>query len=317
MINFKIILTISFYFLTIQQNSVETYIWKQELPPGNGRFQENWTAGKFPMGITPVIGFAGKLYIVGNERTWISEDGINWTSYCKTDWGERYGMTITYFNNELWAMGGMKKWEKFFNDIWASSDGLEWHRVTQSAGWSERRGHAVVVHNNKMWLIGGSSSTGIPDRPPKKSLNDVWSTEDGKTWNLITGNAAWSEREPAALSLNGRLFVIGDTGKSDVWFTKDGATWELLRSECEWPARQNYGLLTFNNYIWLFGGRDRNDVWRSTDGQIWVEEPNANWSSRTTNHSVVYMDKIWVFSGKTGREDSWEGDIWSLQKMGE
>jgi len=29
------------------------------------------------------------------------------------------------------------------------------------------------------------------------------------------------------------------------------------------------------------------------------------------------MDKIWVFSGKTGREDSWEGDIWSLQKMGE
>ena len=68
----------------------------------------------------------------------------------------------------------------------------------------------------------------------------------------------------------------------------------------------------------MLGGIDRNDVWSSTDGKEWkLEFAAAPWSKRSTFYSAVFNDRIWLFSGKTGREDSWAGDIWALGRKGE
>jgi hypothetical protein len=291
------------------------YLWKQELAIGNGSFEENWTSGKFPMGITPIIAFDDKLYMVGNRKTWISVDGINWNAHDKTSWGERYGMTVTYFNGELWAIGGMKSWGKFYNDIWASIDGITWRLVTPKADWTERRGHAIVVYDNKMWLMGGSKSSGQPNKPPTESFNDVWSSQDGRNWTLLVRNADWSGREPQVVVFNNKFYLVGDTNKSDIWTSNDGEKWMLLKDIAEWRPRQNYGLLVYDNKLWVFGGRGLNDVWNSNDGEVWKKQHNAPWTTRTTSQCVVYLNKIWIYSGKTGRVDSWEGDIWTLKKV--
>jgi hypothetical protein len=44
---------------------------------------------------------------------------------------------------------------------------------------------------------------------------------------------------------------------------------------------------------------------------------HAPWSTRSANYNVVFKNKIWIFSGKTGREDSWMGDIWAMSRKAE
>ena len=54
----------------------------------------------------------------------------------------------------------------------------------------------------------------------------------------------------------------------------------------------------------VFGGRGLNDVWRSNDGAHWMMAFSHDpWSPRTTIHSVVFNDKLWIYGGKTGRKD--------------
>jgi hypothetical protein len=41
--------------------------------------------------------------------------------------------------------------------------------------------------------------------------------------------------------------------------------------------------------------------------------PQENFlNSRTTVHTVVFDDKLWSYGGKTGRKDSWAGDVWTM-----
>jgi hypothetical protein len=73
--------------------------------------------------------------------------------------------------------------------------------------------------------------------------------------------------------------------------------------------------LAFDEKLWVFGGRGYNDVWYSTNGKNWVQQSSAApWSTRTTFHSIVYLNKVWIYSGKTGRKDSWSGDVWTMTK---
>ena len=69
----------------------------------------------------------------------------------------------------------------------------------------------------------------------------------------------------------------------------------------------------------MFGGwKDRstdalNDVWYSSDGMSWSRQADhAPWAPRSPI-SVVFHDKIWIYSGKhTGADDNWGGDLWQM-----
>jgi len=44
-----------------------------------------------------------------------------------------------FFDNKIWVMGGWSDdYERYYNDVWYSSDGVNWIRATASAGWLER-----------------------------------------------------------------------------------------------------------------------------------------------------------------------------------
>jgi hypothetical protein len=74
----------------------------------------------------------------------------------------------------------------------------------------------------------------------------------------------------------------------------------------------------FDGRIWVLGGTNRNDAWSSIDGKEWMREFSASpWSKRNTEYSVAFNDKLWLFSGKTGREDSWDGAIWAMSRESE
>jgi len=287
------------------------YKWSQ-MAEKQGCFSPNCKKGQFPMAIVPIVAFDGKLYSIGDKAVWTSADGINWSSQPKTDWGERAGLKFAFFKNQLWMLGGMKSWDDFRNDVWSSSDGRNWRQTISNAKWSPRRNHGVIVFKNRLWILGGAESSGRSDQTPTKFLNDVWNSEDGVNWNQVTANAPWAAR-------NGHLSLVfddkGGEGFGDVWSSTDGKNWTQVTAKAEWTARGGNGGLVFDGKMWIFGGVGFNDVWRSSDGKHWHREfANAPWSTRSTVCSIVFNHRLWIFSGKTGRKDSWDGNVWAMSR---
>lgn len=119
--------------------------------------------------------------------------------------------------------------------------------------------------------------------------------------------------------------MVGGQGHGDVWKSANGKDWTLITNEAAWKKRYDYGALVYDNKIWVFGGRDtssnhnaaaKNDVWFSDNGITWNKQTeHALWTVRSGVTSIVFKNKLWIFSGKhTGGKHNWKGDIWTMRK---
>ncbi|HUR10325.1 MAG TPA: hypothetical protein VM012_03100 [Flavitalea sp.] len=301
------------------------YHWEQVLPFGNGSFPEQWKPGTFPLGIRPLDAFNNNLWMSGQKAAWSSTDGIHWSRHNKTDWGERIYSEIIFYQNKLWLFGGLMYQERqFVNDIWVSSDGTNWQKAG-NASWSARGGHSIIVYKNKIWLFGGATEINS-DRSLKNFLNDIWSSEDGIHWTQEMKSAPWTQRDnPKLLIFRDNLYMLGGQGQSDIWFTSDVKNWKLLNPSASWKNRYDNGAHVFDGKMWIFGGRDTsenhttaalNDVWFSENGIAWTQQTaHAPWTVRSGATSIVYQNKLWIYSGKhTGGPYNWGGDVWTMRK---
>ena len=301
---------------------ISNYKWEQVLPFGNGSFQEEWKAGTFPLGLVPKVAFNGNLWMVGRKAAWSSPDGVHWAQHPKKDWGERIWMDYAYFNNKFWMFGGMKYQERqVVNEIWSSVDGFQWEQEA-NAPWSPRKGHSVVIFKGKLWIFGGAADVS-KDFVSNRLFDEVWSSEDGIHWAKENPSPWASEESPTLIVFREVLYKVGGQGKADIWRSTDGTHWSQLVSEAEWKPRFANGALVFDNKLWLFGGYDttanhntgaKNDVWYSEDGIQWHQQTqHAPWTVRSGGTSVVFKNKLWLFSGKQpGGEHNWGGDVWTM-----
>lgn len=247
---------------------------------------------------------------------WSSSDGVNWVQQtADAGWEGRAGLSSIVFGGEIYVMGGSKNDDSavvgpggpqriYFNDVWKSSDnGATWEEVAAEAPWEPRAGAAVVVKDDYLYLLGGEDGftcdSGGPRCPPY--FNDVWRTQDGENWELVTSSADWSARPGhVAVVADDQIVVFGGFGLStdptdpfrpsnpiDMWASQDGAAWELLAAS-PWNAvspeeiKYDFDALVVNDgpdgapSIYTFGGdretfnpfdpvnflRVDNDVWR-------------------------------------------------------
>jgi hypothetical protein len=194
---------------------------------------------------------------------WRSENGQDWR--CLTTnagWHGRAGLSSVVFSNEIYVLGGSFNDDSsivggpptrvYFNDVWKSSDGVNWLAVTTNAPWAPRAGGALVAKGGYIYLIGGEDGflcdPARPDRCPPY-FNDVWRSPDGAAWELVTPAAAWSPRPGhQAVVLANQIYLFGGFGLStdptnpfkpsnprDLWVSSDGANWRLI-SESPWNA---------------------------------------------------------------------------------
>jgi hypothetical protein len=246
-----------------------------------------------------------------------------WTEHIKTDWGERIYESITYFKGRLWMYGGLDYAARtFLNDIWSSSDGVTWSKIG-AADWSPRGSHTVVVYRDRLWLFGGADHI-ADDRSTDGFLNDVWVSDDGVHWSLVTPAAPWSPRDKAGVVVfDDELYLLGGQGAADVWRSSNGRDWTRLVAEADWSRRHDFARVAYDGRMWVLGGwRDRstdalNDVWYSADGSSWSRQTDhAPWGPRSPI-AVVFQDKVWIYSGKhTGADDNWGGDLWQMTTAG-
>lgn len=208
------------------------------------------------------------------------------------------------------------------NEVWSSTDGIQWTAETKAAAWSPRVAGAVVEFKGKLWLLGGIEDYYFGNN--KSLKNDVWCTPNGKDWTLVTADAGWTPRAyHQAAVLNGKIYLFGGGNYTpayfalnDVWSSEDGEHWTKV-CDAPWHERIWFSSVVYRNRIWVMGGwsgdpyKNWSDVWYSEDGKQWTQYASLPvWAARHEPSAFVFKDKIWIAGGMT---PPLVNDVWSLQ----
>lgn len=115
-------------------------------------------------------------------------------------------------------MGGVTNGSVLLNDVWNSTDGVNWNEVTGAAEFTPRGLFNCVVYGGAMWVISGEDSLGLEP--------DAWYSFDGNIWTKATSNGGFTGRyNSASVVFNNHMWIIaGYTDVaggpvSDVWFS--------------------------------------------------------------------------------------------------
>ena len=180
----------------------------------------------------PTVSYGGYLWGFGGAQLYYPNDaanyiirtltGSNWNvvSSVGTRWGARFWAGAVVYNNSIWVLGGNttsfvnNSSSSGTNDVWRSTNGVNWTLNNRNAPWSARYGLEVRVFKNRIWVMGGG--------PGDK--NDVWYSS-GTGWHqLDAGSTHWSGRENFGSAVLGeKLYIFGGSsgsrreGSNDVW----------------------------------------------------------------------------------------------------
>lgn len=228
--------------------------------------------------------YRNKMWIVGgdvNQRhyqndVWNSADGKNWKRVSSNvPWAPRALHYTVVFRDRIWVMGGQTmpafsaSPEKFYRDIWTTTDGVHWQQVTPVEPYWSARGiiGGAAVHKGRVWILGGGTYD-TPTTPKRSFYNDVWSSADGVHWQRHTESAAWSARQYHDVAVwDGRLWVMegyhSEGGnRNDVWHSTDGAHWEEVAGT-PWKPRHAASVFVHGGHLWMVAGNNmESDVWR-------------------------------------------------------
>lgn len=202
--------------------------------------QHTAAAGWSPRIAAGCVEFGGKMWILGGvERyydgtdaslkndVWSSPDGKNWTCVTSAaDWSPRAYHQALAHDGKLWVFGGGNYVPKYHakNDVWCSTDGKSWTRVSESAPWTPRLWFTAAVYRNRMWVLGGWSNN------PGQNWGDVWYSSDGAKWSQLSTPTMWKERhEHSTFVFDDALWVVAGHAKplsNEVWKLKLPTDWQ-------------------------------------------------------------------------------------------
>lgn len=167
--------------------------------------------------------FDNRIWIIGGEDKntkysdiWSSEDAITWTKQKENlPFGKRSGSQIVTLNNTLYLLD---------NDVWRSTDGLNWENVTDEIVKGEQIfGYSAQVFDNKIWLLGCNRNG--------QFSSQVLLSSDGKYWQTVT--APWLPRGGIAATVHkNKIYMTGGKygGTPDhPDFRYDNDVWTLQR----------------------------------------------------------------------------------------
>ena len=159
------------------------------------------------------VAFDGSLWVLGGRGdsgglndVWRSADGKSWEEVTieGDSWAVRKSHQVVSFGGEMWLMGGKvddgsaNKQGRAHGDVWASSNGVNWRRVVESAPWAARQTHQVVSYHGSLWLMGGYNRQGFRNTEGElegQSYGDIWRSADGENWVSVAVSSPSPFRE--------------------------------------------------------------------------------------------------------------------------
>jgi len=260
----------------------------------------------------------------------------------KAAFAPRDGAGALSYKGKMWLLGGWNPGDKTSfpricsNDVWNSADGATWTLIKPNTfldktfdaakDWEGRHTAGYAVHNGKMWIVGGDCIQGYYQ-------NDVWNSEDGKTWTRVTNDVPWGPRVlHHTVAFKGKLWIMGgqtipqfgaekEIFYHDIWRSADGVRWQKVEPKGDyWPQRGMIGgSVLFKDRMWILGGgtydtpkiptrKFYNDVWSSADGVHWERHvESAPWAPRQYHDVAAFDGKMWVMEGTSGKN---RNDVW-------
>ena len=218
--------------------------------------------------------FRNKFWIIGGDCNqghyqndiWTTEDGVHWSKILDSiPWIPRVNFGVQVFGGKIWLLGGERinqmiaEDDQAFTDVYYSEDGINWTKDSTTLP-SPRAHIGKFASMNKLFLIGGAQYHN------KNAVSDVWTSEDGKTWDLVLKNPPWEKLcYSSFIEFDDKLWVMGGNGPAgntnDVWYTSDGYNWYKM-DDVPWEPRHASSLFNINGSVFLTAGYLLNDVWQ-------------------------------------------------------
>lgn len=261
--------------------------------------------------------FDGELWAVSGATTFASSDGVTWTQRSALgaiDGGGRGYASLTVFNAGLvYIAGATQNADPVFarNDVWRSTDGINWFLVG-NAPFSKRLRHVAFVMNNRLWIMGGQ----VPDGANGTVWAlDAWSTPNTSVWTKEATGGLGAAYLAQVVQQTNRVTLIGGVQRgysNNVWQTTNGRDWNALSANAQFSPRAARGV-SFGGQVWIVGGATAesaetgarsNEIWRSSNGTDWtrVATQGTIFSPRDGHCVVVFNGKLWVIGG-------WDGEV--------
>lgn len=271
----------------VETDDVEVGIWSS----GNGF---KWNKHRIEGAFDPsqrngaLISFNDKLWAFGSpvaeeeegvgDGLWSSEDGIHWVEEVAAAALPAVASRRTLLhNNRLWLFGTATLEASGVsvevNQVWSSTDGINWERETGMTQYSGLGDYEVASFAGKLWVVSGRDFDGAYSR-------NVWHSADGKEWQQVVPIPFFAGRVAHRVaSYAGKLWLIGGEDRSnnqlsDVWVSENGLEWAEAEPPRYFSSRSNFGLAAKDDALWLFGSSDsfhgvRQDLWKFTEGDGW------------------------------------------------
>jgi hypothetical protein len=166
-------------------------------------------------GHCPLV-FDGRIWVLGGAEAlggsyvndaWYTVDGESWVKARVDSAPEGFMKAASkrgvVFMDRMWLTGGYTEQGAYTDDVYWSTDGVQWVLATDAPGWLSRGHHGLLAFRGHLWLFGGYRGDG------SVLLNDVWRSADGAVWYQLD-NAQWSSRAlHACLVYNSAIWVLG------------------------------------------------------------------------------------------------------------
>ncbi|MGD1818412.1 MAG: Kelch repeat-containing protein [Pleomorphochaeta sp.] len=159
-----------------------------------------------------LISCDGQFIIPFDEFTYAEYDGSLETKELISDapWSNREDFASVVFKDQIWVLGGYNRSQRgdedcYKEDIYKSSDGINWDLVSDSAPWKGKRGISAVATEDYICIFGGftvDEKTG-----DRRYNNDLWYSEDGIKWEKAP---TLGDIKPHARSEYGMVYYDGN-----------------------------------------------------------------------------------------------------------
>lgn len=226
--------------------------WFNGRLPGHSSSSEVWAsvdgerwervtarAGWSPRLAAGAVVFRGRMWVLGGTEdyyfgdasslkndVWSSADGKEWRRETEhAPWSPRAYHAAVVQGGKIWVLGGGNYVPEYQarNDVWCSSDGLKWERVTAKATWAPRIWFSAVAYRDRLWVLGGWAKT------PERNFGDVWFSQNGRDWEELRSRVVWKARhEHSTYVFRDRIWVAGGHAKplsSEVWSLEVPKDW--------------------------------------------------------------------------------------------